>query len=92
MQTDKFTALVRGAVMTAQNNALAANHQKLTGLHVLAALMGDDNVMARTLIGRSGGDFGALQAGLTKALAAIPAVTGSGADPVSYTHLRAHET
>ena len=83
MQTDKFTALVRGAVMTAQNNALAANHQKLTGLHVLAALMGDDNVMARTLIGRSGGDFGALQAGLTKALAAIPAVTGSGADQMA---------
>jgi len=80
MQTDKFTALVRKAVINAQNDALAADHQKLTAIHVLSALLADDNVMTRTLIGRAGGDMGALQAGLKKALAAMPAVTGSGAD------------
>jgi ATP-dependent Clp protease ATP-binding subunit ClpB len=80
MQTEKFTALVRNAVMTAQNQALAADHQKLTALHVLAALLADENVLTRSLIGRSGGDLGAVQTGLAKALAAIPAVTGSGAD------------
>jgi ATP-dependent Clp protease ATP-binding subunit ClpB len=80
MQTDKFTALVRNAMVSAQNAALAADHQKLTAMHLLSALLGDDNVMARSLIGRAGGDLGALQAGLAKALAAIPAVTGGGAD------------
>ncbi|MDA9930725.1 ATP-dependent chaperone ClpB [Alphaproteobacteria bacterium] len=80
MQTDKFTALVRNAFMAAQNNALAADHQKVTAMHVLRALLDDENVTALTLIGRSGGDIGALEAGLQKSLKAIPAVTGAGAD------------
>ena len=80
MQTDRFTALVRNVFASAQNMALAANHQKLTAAHFLSALLADDNVMARNLIGRAGGDVGALQSELTAALAAIPAVTGSGAD------------
>ncbi|MEK9854652.1 MAG: Clp protease N-terminal domain-containing protein, partial [Rhodobiaceae bacterium] len=80
MQTDKFTALVRNAVVAAQNDALAANHQKITAMHLLRALLADDNVTVRSLIGRAGGDLGVLQAGLDKSIAAIPAVTGSGAD------------
>ncbi|MDC3177671.1 AAA family ATPase, partial [bacterium] len=80
MQTDKFTALVRNAMIAAQNEALAADHQKLTALHVLSAILADDNVMARNLIGRAGGDLGALRSGLDKGLVAIPSVTGGGAD------------
>ncbi|MGB1872748.1 MAG: Clp protease N-terminal domain-containing protein, partial [Candidatus Puniceispirillaceae bacterium] len=80
MQTDKFTALVRNAVVAAQNDALAANHQKITAMHLLRALLTDDNVTVRSLIGRAGGDLGGLRAALDKAIAAIPAVTGSGAD------------
>ena len=80
MQTDRFTALVRNAVMAAQNSALAANHQKVTAAHLLRALLDDDNVTVRSLIGRSGGDIDGLSAALDKMLAAIPAVTGSGAD------------
>ena len=80
MQMDKLTTLVRNAVMAAQNDALARNHQKLTAMHVLTALLADDNVTLRSLVGRAGGDIAALQAGLDKALAAIPSVTGSGAD------------
>jgi ATP-dependent Clp protease ATP-binding subunit ClpB len=80
MQTDKFTALVRNAMIAAQNEALAADHQKLTALHVLSTILADDNVMARNLIGRAGGDLGALRSGLDKGLAAIPSVTGGGAD------------
>ncbi|MEC7210848.1 MAG: AAA family ATPase, partial [Pseudomonadota bacterium] len=80
MQTDRFTALVRNAVMAAQNSALAANHQKITAAHLLRALLDDDNVTVRSLIGRSGGDIDGLSAALDRMLAAIPAVTGSGAD------------
>ena len=80
MQTDKFTALVRNAMIAAQNEALAADHQKLTALHVLSTILADDNMMARNLIGRAGGDLGALRSGLDKGLAAIPSVTGGGAD------------
>ena len=80
MQTDKFTALVRNAMIAAQNDALAADHQKLTALHVLSAILADDNVMARNLVGRAGGDLGVLRSGLDKGLASIPSVTGGGAD------------
>ena len=80
MQMDKLTTLVRNAVMAAQNDALARNHQKLTAMHVLTALLADDNVTLRSLVGRAGGDISVLQAGLDKALAAMPSVTGSGAD------------
>ena len=80
MQMDKLTTLLRNAVMAAQNDALARNHQKLTAMHVLTALLADDNVTLRSLVGRAGGDISVLQAGLDKALAAMPSVTGSGAD------------
>ncbi len=80
MQTDKFTALVRNAMIAAQNDALAADHQKLTALHVLSAILADDNVMVRNLVGRAGGDLGALRSGLDTGLASIPSVTGGGAD------------
>ena len=80
MQMDKLTTLVRNAVMAAQNDALARNHQKLTAMHVLTALLADDNVTLRSLVGRAGGDISILQAGLDKAFAAMPSVTGSGAD------------
>ncbi len=80
MQMDKLTTLVRNAVMAAQNDALARNHQKLTAMHLLTALLADENVTLRSLVGRAGGDISVLQAGLDKALAAMPSVTGSGAD------------
>ena len=80
MQMDKLTTLVRNAVMAAQNDALARNHQKLTAMHVLTALLADENVTLRSLVGRAGVDISVLQAGLDKALAAMPSVTGSGAD------------
>ena len=80
MQMDKMTTLVRNAVIAAQNNALARNHQKLTAMHLLKALLADDNVTLRNLVGRAGGDIAALVAGLDKSLSAMPAITGGGAD------------
>ena len=79
MQTDKFTALVRNALTAGQNTALNANHQRLTAEHVLLAMLGDENVMVRSLIGRAGGDGAALRAALEAKLATMPVVTGSGA-------------
>ncbi|WP_438997350.1 ATP-dependent chaperone ClpB [Candidatus Puniceispirillum sp.] len=79
MQTDKFTALVRNALTAGQNAALNANHQRLTSEHVLLAMLGDENVMVRSLIGRAGGDGAAIRAALEAKLAAMPVVTGSGA-------------
>ena len=80
MQMDKLTTLVRNAVVAAQNDALAQNHQKLTAMHLLKALLADDNATLRSLVGRAGGDIAAVTAGLDKSIAALPVITGSGAD------------
>ena len=80
MQMDKLTTLVRNAVVAAQNDALAQNHQKLTTMHLLKALLADDNATLRSLVGRAGGDIAALTAGVDKSIAALPVITGSGAD------------
>ena len=79
MQSDKFTAIVRNAIGAAQTAALSANHQKLTGEHILAALLKDDNMTVKMLISKAGGDAGAISKAVGAALAKLPQITGSGA-------------
>ena len=79
MQSDKFTAIVRNAIGAAQTAALSANHQKLTGEHILAALLKDDNMTVKMLINKAGGDAGAISKAVGAALAKLPQITGSGA-------------
>ena len=79
MQSDKFTAIVRNAIGAAQTAALSANHQKLTGEHILAALLKDDNMTVKMLISKAGGDAGAISKAVGAALARLPQITGSGA-------------
>ncbi len=79
MQSDKFTAIVRNAIGAAQTAALSANHQKLTGEHILAALLKDDNMTVKMLISKAGGDAGAISKAVDATLAKLPQITGSGA-------------
>ena len=79
MQSDKFTAIVRNAIGAAQTAALSANHQKLTGEHILAALLKDDNMTVKMLISKAGGDAGAISKAVGAALAKLPQITGRGA-------------
>ena len=79
MQSDKFTAIVRNAISAAQTTALLANHQKLTGEHILAALLKDDNMIVKMLIIKTGGDAGIVSNAVDAALAILPQITGSGA-------------
>ena len=79
MQSDKFTAIVRNAIGAAQTTALSANHQKLTGEHILAALLKDDNMTVTMLISKAGGDAGAVSKAVDAALAKLAQITGNGA-------------
>jgi ATP-dependent Clp protease ATP-binding subunit ClpB len=79
MQVDKFTALLRNAIGAAQSAALAANHQKLTAEHLLAALLDDENMTVKMLLAKAGGDAIALAAALKRTLDGVPQITGSGA-------------
>lgn len=79
MNLEKFTDRAKGFLQSAQTVAIRLNHQRITPLHILKALLEDSEGMAAGLIARAGGEA-SLAAGATDAaLAKIPAVTGSGA-------------
>ncbi|TRD10769.1 ATP-dependent chaperone ClpB [Erythrobacter insulae] len=79
MNLEKFTDRAKGFLQSAQTVAIRMNHQRITPLHLLKALLEDEEGMAAGLIQRAGGEatlaVSAVDAGLSK----IPAVTGGGA-------------
>lgn len=79
MNLEKFTDRAKGFLQSAQTVAIRMNHQRITPEHILKALLEDNEGMAAGLITRAGGSAPIAQAELDKALAKIPAVSGSGA-------------
>ena len=79
MNLEKFTDRARGFLQAAQTVALRLNHQRIAPVHVLKALLEDEQGMASGLISRAGGSADAARRETDEALAKIPAVSGSGA-------------
>ncbi|MEM1052587.1 MAG: Clp protease N-terminal domain-containing protein, partial [Pseudomonadota bacterium] len=79
MNLDKFTDRAKGFLQSAQTVAIRMNHQRITPLHLLKALLEDEEGMAAGLIQRAGGDAPQAVSAVDIALSKIPAVTGSGA-------------
>ena len=76
MNLEKFTDKTRSLVQAAQSLANRAGHQRLVGVHILAAMMADEQALAANLISASGGDKAAVSDGTEAALAALPKVSG----------------
>ena len=79
MNLEKFTDRAKGFLQSAQTVAIRINHQRITPLHLLKALLEDSEGMAAGLIQRAGGQATLAVAAVDAGLAKIPAVTGSGA-------------
>jgi ATP-dependent Clp protease ATP-binding subunit ClpB len=79
MNLETFTDRAKGFLQAAQTLAIRLNHQRISPEHVLKALLEDSEGMASGLIQRAGGNPSLAQAEVDKALAKIPAVSGSGA-------------
>ena len=79
MKIEKYTTRARSVIQDAQNIALMRSHQQLTPVHLLSALMDEDQGLCKNLVRVSGGDVGALSTGIETTLAKIPSVEGSGA-------------
>lgn len=79
MNLEKFTDRAKGFLQAAQTVAIRMNHQRITPDHILKALLEDSEGMASGLIQRAGGNAALAQTEVDKALAKIPAVSGSGA-------------
>ncbi len=76
MNLEKFTERSRGFIQAAQTIAMRETHQSLTPLHLLKALMDDDQGLASNLIDRSGGSSTRVRDALDAALGKLPKVTG----------------
>jgi len=79
MDLEKFTDRAKGFLQSAQTVAIRMNHQRITPEHLLKALLEDKEGMAAGLVQRAGGNPQAAVGEVDKALARIPAVSGSGA-------------
>ena len=79
MNLEKFTDRAKGFLQAAQTVAIRLNHQRMTTEHILKALLEDGEGMASGLIQRAGGNPQFAAQEVDKALAKLPAVSGSGA-------------
>jgi ATP-dependent Clp protease ATP-binding subunit ClpB len=82
MNQEKYTERARGFVQTAQSLALRTNHQQLTPLHILKALLDDKEGLAAGLIVAAGGDATRALTATEVALNKLSRVEGSGAGQI----------
>jgi len=82
MNFQKYTERVRKIFENAQTKALLANHQQLTPLHVLKALLEEPEGIAARLLRDSNGDLTEILARTNMELEKLPVVEGAGAGPV----------
>ena len=82
MQIEKYTDRLKTLVQSAQSLALRSGHQQITPLHVLKALLDDEDRLAANLIEASGGTATFVEQSVDRELAKLPKVEGSGAGQV----------
>ena len=73
----KFTTMAQGAVGDAIQSASAAGNAQVETLHVMDALLRQENGVVRSLIEAAGGDPQAIGAAVRNALVALPSASGS---------------
>ena len=73
----KFTTMAQEAVGDAIQSASAAGNAQVETLHVMDALLRQENGVARSLIEATGGDPQAIGAAVRNALVALPSASGS---------------
>ncbi|MEO0913914.1 MAG: Clp protease N-terminal domain-containing protein, partial [Pseudomonadota bacterium] len=76
MNFEKFSERARGFVQAAQTIAMREDHQRVLPIHMLKALMDDEQGLAANLIGAAGGDAAQVRDAADAAVAAVPKVTG----------------
>ncbi|MEA2905669.1 MAG: ATP-dependent Clp protease ATP-binding subunit ClpB [Alphaproteobacteria bacterium] len=82
MQIEKYTDRLKALVQSAQSLALRNGHQQITPLHVLKALLDDDDHLTANLVEAAGGTASVVSQAVERELAKLPKVEGSGAGQV----------
>ncbi len=80
MRLDKLTTKLQEALADAQSQAVGNDNQYIEPVHLLVALLKQDDSSARSLLQRSGVNVGGLATALTSALDRLAKVTGTGGE------------
>jgi ATP-dependent Clp protease ATP-binding subunit ClpB len=80
MRQDKLTTKLQEALADAQSLAVGNDNQYIEPVHLLSALLNQDDGSARSLLQRAGVNVGALSTALRNALERLPKVSGTGGD------------
>src|SRR5439155_21196786 len=80
MRQDKLTTKLQEALADAQSLAVGNDNQYIEPLHLLTALLGQDDGGAVSILQRAGVNVGGLNAALKKALERLPKVSGTGGE------------
>jgi ATP-dependent Clp protease ATP-binding subunit ClpB len=79
MQIEKYTDRLKSIIQSAQGLAQRSGHQQLTPLHVLKALLEDEEGLAARLVQATGADPRQIGVQVDLELKKLPSVEGSGA-------------
>jgi ATP-dependent Clp protease ATP-binding subunit ClpB len=82
MQIEKYTDRLKTLIQSAQSLALRSGHQQLTPLHILKALLDDEERLAANLIDAAAGNAAQVQQAVDLELRKLPSVEGSGAGQI----------
>lgn len=74
MRIDKLTSMFQQALSDAQSIAVGRDHASIEAVHVLSALLAQQEGSTASLLGRAGVNMGALKSGLDIALNDLPKV------------------
>ena len=81
---DKFTQKAREAVEQSQTIAADSGHQQMAPLHLLIALVEQEEGIAGTILAKLGAEPGALASNAREGLRSLPQVSGSGSQGGMY--------
>ncbi|RJG00282.1 ATP-dependent chaperone ClpB [Noviherbaspirillum sedimenti] len=80
MRLDKLTTKLQEALADAQSQAVGNDNQYIEPVHLLVALLNQDDSSARSLLQRAGVNVGGLSNALKGALARLAKVSGTGGE------------
>src|SRR3954469_24726482 len=80
MRQDKLTTKLQEALSDSQSLAVGNDNNYIEPVHLLTALLNQDDGSARSLLQRAGVNAGTLTNGLRSALERLPKVSGNGGE------------
>ena len=80
MRLDKLTTKLQEALAEAQSQAVGNDNQYIDPVHLLIALLNQEDGSSRSLLQRAGVNIGGLASGLKSALERLPKVSGNGGE------------